>query len=284
MESHDVTHYNIRCSFIEMHQEHVVDLLQDYGSSVMSLGSAVSGGVGMASMNEVSSVQVQTVQDVLYLFQNGLQRTGGNQHPQNGRSGSVQSHSGLQGAVRSPAHSAFTLLIENFNTRGHFRRAHVTFVDLAGSQSPTISTPEQLWVNKSISAVCDVISMLAATREQQPQQQQSSSLPSSISAAAGTTAFYQQHAASQGKGSVHRPDIPHRSNRLVQLLREAFGGNSKAIMLVSADAQHSTVDEVLTALTYAYFFKSIKQNAVPYDIPPELQRLNLQMGGLPLED
>ena len=281
MESHDVTHYNIRCSFIELHQDQVVDLLSDYGSSVMSLGSAANGGAGLASLNEVSAVQVQTIQDVLYLFQNGLQRTGLQGLAGGGAyrsvSGGSSSAAGAGGS-RPPSHTAFTLLIENFNTRGHFRRSHVAFVDLCGSQSPTISTPEQQWINKSISAVCDVISMLSATKDQQQNNPTGQQLPS----ASSSNGFFPTNQQQQQQHS--RVDIPHRHNRLVQLLRDALGGNSKAVMLCCADAQHSTVDEVITALTYGYFFKSIQQHAVPYDIPPELQRLNLQMGGLPMDD
>jgi hypothetical protein len=185
----------------------------------------------------------------------------------------------------TPAHTAFTLLVENFNTRGHFRRSHVTFVDLCGSQSPTISSPEQLWINKSISALCDVISMLAATREQQEQPSSAPGVSSSFfQPSSGGRSLSSGSSGGGGPVGAPRPDIPHRNNRLIQLLRDALGGNAKAAMVVSADAQVNTVDEVLTALTYAYFFKSVKQSAIPYDIPPELQRLNLQMGGIPLDD
>ncbi|CUI14168.1 kinesin-like protein, putative, partial [Bodo saltans] len=162
----------------------------------------------------------------------------------------------------------FSLLVENFSTKGNFRRATSTFVDLSGTAyNPQSSTalpgggisPEHLWAHKSLTALCDVITMLSAANQQQIQ-------------------------ATGHPLSVPMTDVPHRHNRLIQLLREFLGGNCKTTMLCCVNTRINTVDEILSALSYAYYFKSIKNFPIPYDIPPELQRLNLQMNRYAEED
>lgn len=272
LEAHDVTHFNIRCSFGEWNPQdpsmQVVDLLSDYGPA-MGMGGGSRGGLASSSgtsaaaaahpANDLSSVQVQSPAEVYQLVALGMQRA---LHGKS-RGGTASSSS-----VRYATHLVFYLHVENFNTRGHFRRSTATFVDLCGSsttptehqpQGTVVLSSEQSAVNRSLAALCDVISM--------------------------TSAASQQHLQNTGQPLLAPiQDIPHRGNRLVQIMRDAVGGNSVATMLCCINAMagvtKATVDEMLSALTYAFYYKAVKNFAVPYDIPPELQRLNLQMNRL----
>lgn len=244
LEANEVTHFNIRCSFAELNQEQLVDLLSEYGGVAAVLGyrGGVVGGGHQQNLSDLCSVQVQSAADVTQLLHSGLLRM-------------------AQSRSRSPAgayhklasHTFFSLLVENFNVKGHFRRATATFVDLCGlNQGGAALNPEQVWVNKSLTALSDVISMLSAANQQQIQ-------------------------ATGQPLTVQIADIPHRHHRLIQLLKEAIGGNSKTLLLCCVDCKINSLEEMLSALSYAYYFKTIKNFPVPYDIPPELQRLNLQM-------
>jgi hypothetical protein len=247
LEANEVTHFNIRCSFAELSQEQLLDLLSEYGgvSSVLGYRGGVSSGG--QSLSDLCSVQVQSHADVMHLLYSGLQRVAQLRGGSNRSGGS--------------GHLIFSMLVENFNTKGNFRRSTATFVDLSGAAyNPQSSTglsgagisPEHMWAHKSLTSLCDVITMLSAANQQQIQ---STGHPLSIP----------------------MTDIPHRHNRLVQLLREFLGGNCKTTMLCCVNTRVNTVDEILSALSYAYYFKMVKNFPVPYDIPPELQRLNLQM-------
>jgi hypothetical protein len=253
LEANEVTHFNIRCSFAELSQEQLLDLLSEYGGVSSMLGYRGGVASGTQSLSDLCSVQVQSAADVLHLLHNGLQRV-------------AQMRGG--GGNHSSGHLVFSLLVENFNTKGNFRRGTSTFVDLSGTAyNPHSSSalqgggisPEHLWAHKSLTALCDVITMLSAANQQQLQ-------------------------ATGHPLSVPMTDVPHRHNRLIQLLREFLGGNCKTTMLCCVNTRINTVDEILSALSYAYYFKSVKNFPIPYDIPPELQRLNLQMNRYADED
>jgi len=252
LDAHEVTHFNIRCSCLEIVQDTVIDLLSDFGGQVTSLGGATTGS--FANFGELSAFQAKNAQDVIAMFSGGLQRSVTFARQRSSRIPSQQ-----QGTTRRVSHLCFTLVVENFNSRGHFRRSVVQFVDLAGASPPT-AVPEQVWVNKTINALCDAISVLSATKPH------------------GNDA--------DGAGWVNRTpvsqtpllDMPHRQNRLVQLLREGLGGNARGVMYCCVDPSVNTADECVAAFTYAFFYKSVLQRAVPYDVHPELQRLNMQLG------
>eukprot|EP01063_Lacrimia_lanifica_P006080 TRINITY_DN13654_c0_g2_i1.p2 TRINITY_DN13654_c0_g2~~TRINITY_DN13654_c0_g2_i1.p2 ORF type:complete len:114 (+),score=36.23 TRINITY_DN13654_c0_g2_i1:273-614(+) len=60
------------------------------------------------------------------------------------------------------SHYIFTCSVENYNRKGDFRRAKLTFIDLA---SPTPS-PADAWVARSHQAMGDVISLLSTAAQQ----------------------------------------------------------------------------------------------------------------------
>ena len=146
LETHDVTHFNIRCSFGEWNPQdpslQLVDLLSDYGPAVGGGGGRNLGGPnGTAAAhpaNDLSSVQVQSPSEVYQLIALGLQRA---LHGKS-RAGT----SGLStSTIRYATHLVLYFNVENFNSRGHFRRATAMFVDLCGSST----TPTEYQSNGS---------------------------------------------------------------------------------------------------------------------------------------
>ena len=144
----------------------------------------------------------------------------------------------VRGQTRREGHVFFALSVENFNRKGHFRKGSALFVDLAGAggAGPGHRAADNQWVVRSLSSLCNSIAMLSG-------------------------------------GSPNHDALP--SSTLMRLLREALGGNSKATMIVAID-ESTSHEENLSALTYASHFKSVVNSPTPYDIPAELQRLNLE--------
>ncbi|ESL07241.1 hypothetical protein TRSC58_05075 [Trypanosoma rangeli SC58] len=290
--AHAVTHFSISCSFLELAMNQTVDLLLRKPGRPMSGGGAnnttlvkltsatagdsfaaplsCSGGTG----EEVTAVRVETAEDVMRVFFEGLERFGrwrrsfSSWLPAGGDGRSSNNNPGGQCCEDDAAcvthcggvsHAIFSLRVESFNDKGHYRRSLVSFVDLCGpppaGARPAMQPlqPEAQWVEESLQAVCDAI---AAT--------------SSVTPAAGQKAAAHAEAAFDELPSSH-------TNCLARFLRPIFGGNAKAILVCCVDVELHSREEVLNAISYAYFFKRIPHQAIPYDIPPELQRLNLQM-------
>ena len=82
-------------------------------------------------------------------------------------------------------------------------------------------------INKSLSALGDVISALATE---------------------------QQH-------------IPYRNHKLTMLMSDSLGGNAKTLMFVNVSPTDGNIDETQNSLQYATRVRTIKvQNAVPHDL------------------
>lgn len=95
----------------------------------------------------------------------------------------------------------------------------LSFVDLAGSErvkksgSTGSNLKEAQSINKSLSALGDVISALSSTS---------------------------QH-------------IPYRNHKLTMLMSDSIGGNAKTLMFVNISPAESNLDETYNSLTYVIF-------------------------------
>lgn len=217
LEELEVTHFSMRCSFAEIYQDSMTDLLSDFSNIISSF---------VAPATDIRTVTIQTAQDATAALQLGLQRLEAARTKRRTRK----------------SHVVFSMIIENFNTQGHYRKATVSFVDLCGSGNPN-SGADQVWVNRSISSLCEVISMLSAAH-----------------------------------GESKAPFA--KNSRLLRVLGESLGGNCRTTMVCVVDTRQNSVDEVLSALTYAFHFKSVKNDPVPFDIPQELQKMQMEAGEL----
>ena len=65
----------------------------------------------------------------------------------------------------------------------------------------------------------------------------------------------------------------HLCSSFLDLLQKLY-----LLPVMEAMVGHNTLDEMLSALTYASHFKNVLNSPSPYDIPAELQRLNIEAG------
>ena len=109
---------------------------------------------------------------------------------------------------------------------GAVTKGKLSFVDLAGSERVKKSgaqgdtLKEAQAINKSLSALGDVISALASE---------------------------QQH-------------IPYRNHKLTMLMSDSLGGNAKTLMFVNVSPTDGNVEETQNSLTYATRVRTIKNN------------------------
>jgi len=127
----------------------------------------------------------------------------------------------------SRSHLIFSIVMESTDLQtGAVTKGKLSFVDLAGSERVKKSgaqgdtLKEAQAINKSLSALGDVISALASE---------------------------QQH-------------IPYRNHKLTMLMSDSLGGNAKTLMFVNVSPTDGNVEETQNSLTYATRVRTIKNN------------------------
>eukprot|EP00899_Mesostigma_viride_P014526 jgi/Mesvir1/23074/Mv10000-RA.2 len=128
----------------------------------------------------------------------------------------------------SRSHLIFSVIIESTNVQTQaLVKGKLSFVDLAGSErvKKSGSTGEQLKeaqaINKSLSALGDVISSLA----------------------------------------TEEAHIPYRNHKLTMLMSDSLGGNAKTLMFVNISPADYNLDETQNSLSYASRVRSIINTA-----------------------
>ena len=153
----------------------------------------------------------------------------------------------LMNAGSSRSHSIFTVLVEvTSSISKRTTTGKLSLVDLAGSErmNKTGATgdrmKEALSINKSLSALGDVIAALSA-----------------------------------GESFV-----PYRNNKLTQLMQDSLGGNAKTLMFVNFSPADYNRDESIAALTYAQRVKKITNTVSKNADPEEVAELKATIADL----
>nr|XP_033475572.1 kinesin-like protein KIN-14E [Epinephelus lanceolatus] len=140
----------------------------------------------------------------------------------------------------SRSHLIVCIMVESRNlTNGSVSTGKLSLVDLAGSEraAKTGAKDHQLKeansINKSLSALGDVISALSA----------------------------------------ELPHVPYRNSKLTQVMQDSLGGNAKTLMIVNISPSECNLDETLTSLVYATRVKAITNNAQRHVDSKEIAQL-----------
>ncbi|XP_058230619.1 uncharacterized protein si:dkey-96l17.6 [Hemibagrus wyckioides] len=139
-----------------------------------------------------------------------------------------QENNGEMNIESSRSHLIISIMLESRNlANGSMTYGKLNLVDLAGSEraAKTGAKDDQLKeansINKSLSALGDVISALA----------------------------------------LEQAHVPYRNNKLTQLMQDSLGGNAKTLMFLNISPSDCNLDETLTSLIYASRVKAITNHA-----------------------
>lgn len=213
----------VRCSFIEIYNDAIKDLLNNKSASnlkdiderSLELREHPEKGV---YIKDLSYMQVETEQELLKYFEIGNNFRHVAETAMNRDS--------------SRSHSVFTIIIESVikdvidKNKENIRVGKLHLVDLAGSerQSKTQAKgarfTEAININLSLSALGNVINALTSN-----------------------------------KSSKH---IPYRDSKLTRILQDSLGGNSKTVMIANICSSDYNYDETLSTLRFANRAKHIK--------------------------
>ncbi|CAA2996922.1 kinesin KIN12B [Olea europaea subsp. europaea] len=214
--------YMCRCSFLEIYNEQITDLL-DTNQKNLQIREDVKSGVYVENLTEEC---VSSMEDVSQLLIKGLS---------NRRTSSTTVN-----AESSRSHSVFTYVVESRSksmadggVSSSLKMSRINFVDLAGSerQKQTGAAGDRLKeagnINRSLSQLGNLINILAEVSQTGKQRH-----------------------------------IPYRDSKLTFLLQESLGGNAKLAMICAVSPAQSCKSETLSTLRFAQRAKAIKNKAV----------------------
>ncbi|XAR73644.1 Minus-end-directed kinesin ATPase [Bertholletia excelsa] len=199
----------LKVYMVELYQDTLVDLLLPKNAKRLKL-DIKKDSKGMVSVENVTVVPIATYEQLKSIIQRG----------------SEQRHTTgtLMNEQSSRSHLILSIVIESTNLQTQsVARGKLSFVDLAGSErvkksgSSGNQLKEAQSINKSLSALGDVISSLSS-------------------------------------GSQH---IPYRNHKLTMLMSDSLGGNAKTLMFVNISPAESNLDETYNSLMYASRVRSI---------------------------
>lgn len=229
-DSHKVS-YSVKCYMLELYQDMLQDLLLPTRKGVPSPKLEIKKDPrGMVTVQGSTLIEVSSAKELRDAIEFGQQR---------------RHVAGTQmNRESSRSHLVMSFVIEGTNLQTQtVTRGKLSFVDLAGSErvKKSGSAGEQLKeaqaINKSLSALGDVISALA----------------------------------------VEQGHIPYRNHKLTMLLSDCLGGNAKTLMFVNVSPTDSNLDETQNSLQYATRVRTIKNEASKNETSKEMQRLKNQV-------
>ncbi|XP_022997938.1 kinesin-like protein KIN-14I isoform X2 [Cucurbita maxima] len=194
--------YDVSVQMIEIYNEQVRDLLVTDGTNKrLEIRNSSQNGL---SVPDASLVSVSSTSDVINLMNLGQRNRAVGATALNDRS--------------SRSHSCLTVHVQGKDlTSGAILRGCMHLVDLAGSERVDKSEvtgdrlKEAQYINKSLSALGDVIASLAQKN----------------------------------------PHVPYRNSKLTQLLQDSLGGQAKTLMFVHISPEPDAIGETLSTLKFA---------------------------------
>uniref|UniRef100_A0A7N1A0X2 Kinesin-like calmodulin-binding protein n=1 Tax=Kalanchoe fedtschenkoi TaxID=63787 RepID=A0A7N1A0X2_KALFE len=215
----------LKTYMVELYQDTLVDLLLPKNSKRLKL-DIKKDTKGMVSVENVTVASISTIEELKRIIQLGSERRHTSGTQMNDES--------------SRSHLVLSIVIESTNLQTQsVSRGKLSFVDLAGSErikksgSSGSQLKEAQSINKSLSALGDVISALAS-------------------------------------GGQH---IPYRNHKLTMLMSDSLGGNAKTLMFVNTSPAESNLDETYNSLTYASRVRSIINDPSKNEASKEVVRL-----------
>ncbi|KAL7520975.1 hypothetical protein ACHAWX_005669 [Stephanocyclus meneghinianus] len=234
-ESSPTVEYTVRCSYVEIYLEKVLDLLNPVNRSIrihsgMDDGNYDGGGANNegegARMEGASEACCHTESDVLSLLMRG------------NACRSVSSTKMNTDSSRS--HAIFIIKIEQTDSAtGISKKSQFQMMDMAGSElggrrdaavnaKGRAIRQEARMINKSLASLNAVVNALVAN----------------------------------GEGRKKR-NVPYGQSKLTRLLRDAFGGNCRTSIILTASPASYNIEESIRTMKFGHCCKSVNNFVKP---------------------
>ncbi|KAM3390190.1 hypothetical protein ACQJBY_012024 [Aegilops geniculata] len=217
--------FSLKAYMVELYQDNLVDLLLPKNAMRQKL-EIKKDSKGVVTVENVTVVNISSFEELKTIITRGSERrhtAGTNMNDESSRS-----------------HLILSIIIESTNLQTQsYARGKLSFVDLAGSErvkksgSAGKQLKEAQSINKSLSALADVIGALSSDG---------------------------QH-------------IPYRNHKLTMLMSDSLGGNAKTLMFVNVSPAESNLEETHNSLMYASRVRCIVNDTSKHVSPKEIMRL-----------
>nr|AEV41045.1 putative kinesin motor domain-containing protein [Oryza minuta] len=217
--------FSLKAYMVELYQDNLVDLLLAKNATRQKL-EIKKDSKGVVTVENVTVVNISSFEELRAIILRGSERrhtAGTNMNDESSRS-----------------HLILSIIIESTNLQTQsYARGKLSFVDLAGSErvkksgSAGKQLKEAQSINKSLSALADVIGALSSDG---------------------------QH-------------IPYRNHKLTMLMSDSLGGNAKTLMFVNVSPAESNLEETYNSLMYASRVRCIINDTSKHVAPKEIMRL-----------
>ncbi|AQK47056.1 Kinesin-like calmodulin-binding protein [Zea mays] len=201
--------FSLKTYMVELYQDNLVDLLLPRNVKPLKL-EIKKDSKGVVTVENATVVSISSIEELRAIISRGSERrhtAGTNMNDESSRS-----------------HLILSVIIESTNLQTQsYARGKLSFVDLAGSErvkksgSAGKQLKEAQSINKSLSALADVIGALSSDG---------------------------QH-------------IPYRNHKLTMLMSDSLGGNAKTLMFVNVSPAESNLEETYNSLMYVCFTRSM---------------------------
>ena len=220
----------VSCYMVELYIQQLIDLLRPKSNEQGSSLTIKTDSKGMTYIPEVNLVTTHSAEELMEVYESGIK----NRHICKTKMNDTSSRS----------HLIFCVIISVSNNESEIKSVgKISFVDLAGSEkvdkseATTKGLKETIAINKSLSALGDVISALV------------------------------------NKVS----HIPYRNNKLTMLMSDSIGGTSKTLMFVNISPASMNREETITSLHYGDRMKLITNEPIKNIESKEISRLKYEM-------
>ncbi|CAO2036937.1 unnamed protein product [Urochloa humidicola] len=217
--------FSLKAYMVELYQDNLVDLLLAKNAKQQKL-EIKKDSKGVVTVENATVVSISSIEELRAIISRGSERrhtAGTNMNDESSRS-----------------HLILSIIIESTNLQTQsYARGKLSFVDLAGSErvkksgSAGKQLKEAQSINKSLSALADVIGALSSDG---------------------------QH-------------IPYRNHKLTMLMSDSLGGNAKTLMFVNVSPAESNLEETYNSLMYASRVRCIVNDTSKHVAPKEIMRL-----------
>ena len=247
------TDFDIKCSYVEIYNENLHDLLTKEQTSPIIVEHPTKG----ITLKNVIDVTVRSQMDVQDLFDRGASQRAVGFTEMNAES--------------SRSHAVFTIYVKSQHkndTEGLTKKvSKFHLIDLAGSEradrtgASGTRLKEGAAINQSLSALGNVINALTKSSHKQGNSREPSGSDSGDSPK-----------KSDRKSNKH---VPYRSSKLTRLLQDSLGGNSYTMLICNISPAKSSIAETLSSLRFAERAKQVQNKATVNQDPKALARLRL---------
>jgi len=239
-EQHPTRRFLIQCSFLEIYNEIIYDLLvprNKQSANRAGLEIREAKGIGIY-VKDLSEIVVDATEKLNTLIEQGFAHR--------------QTAATKMNSESSRSHCIFIIKLHQKDAEDEAKNtfSKMNLIDLAGSEraKSTEAEGERLKeganINKSLSALGNVINALS-------------------SAAGGKKIF-----------------VPYRNSKLTRVLQESLGGNSLCTMVAALSPSDTNAEETLSTLNYARRAKSIKVSAVKNEEASQIKKLQEEVEAL----